>query len=198
VRACLTLLQLLYTHAAHWPHSPIPTHPPPTHTHTPQPQSAQGGSYSVTTVTPKGVQWLAAREPAPLKLMLPAHMEVEETRQRRREAAEAQRAAEREAAQHKRDAEAEERQALMAALRAARKAVADSLGQVRGSGWCGAVCAAVVRLLSLGNGVRTLSGLCVFGRPNTCCCCHAMPCLAVLTPAGTRHPGQRSHAAAAG
>lgn len=64
--------------------------------------------------------------------MLPAHMDVEEARQRRKEAAEAQRAADRQAAQQKRDEEAEDKQQLMLALRTARKEVADSLGQVNG------------------------------------------------------------------
>lgn len=53
------------------------------------------------------------------------------SRQQRKEAAEAQRAAERQAAQQKRDEEATEKQQLLVALRAARKTKADELGQVR-------------------------------------------------------------------
>lgn len=56
--------------------------------------------------------------------------EEELTRQQRKEAAEAQRAAERHAAQQKRDEEAAEKLQLLVALRAARKAKADELGQV--------------------------------------------------------------------
>lgn len=58
-------------------------------------------------------------------------MEEELSRQQRREAAEAHRAAERQAAQQKRDEEAGERQQLLTALRSARKTKADELGQVR-------------------------------------------------------------------
>ena len=91
-------------------------------------------SYTVTVATPKGCQWLASSNPAPLRVMLPSHMEEEEVRQQRRQAAEAQRAAERQAAQQKRDEEAGEKQQLLTALRAARKARADELGQVGGQG----------------------------------------------------------------
>lgn len=89
------------------------------------------GNFSITIATPKGCQWLASPNPAALLVMLPSHMEEEETRQRRRQAAEAQRAAERQAVQQKRDAETGEKQQLLVALRAARKAKADELGQVR-------------------------------------------------------------------
>jgi hypothetical protein len=56
--------------------------------------------------------------------------EEELSRQRRREAAEAARAADRLAAQQRCDEEADEKQQLLGALRGARKAKADELGQV--------------------------------------------------------------------
>jgi hypothetical protein len=108
-------------------------------------QAAKGGSFNVTVATPKGCQWLAAAAPQPLTLLLPSHMEAEDTRLKQREAAEAQRAAERHAAQQRRDTEAEEKAALLAALRQARKTVADSLGQVR-AGVCLCARATCVRV----------------------------------------------------
>lgn len=57
--------------------------------------------------------------------------EDELNRQQRKEAAEAQRAADRQAAQQKRDEESTEKLQLLVALRTARKAKADELGQVR-------------------------------------------------------------------
>jgi hypothetical protein len=37
-------------------------------------QAASGMNYSVAVATPKGCQWLASRDPAPLRVMLPSHM----------------------------------------------------------------------------------------------------------------------------
>jgi hypothetical protein len=59
-----------------------------------------------------------------------AVQEEELSRQQRKEAAEAQRAAERQAAQQKRDEESTEKLQMLVALRTARKAKADELGQV--------------------------------------------------------------------
>lgn len=88
-------------------------------------------AYAVTAVTPKGLQWLSAARPTPLCVLLPPNMEEELCRQQRREAAEAQRAADRAAAQQRKDEEGLEKARLLVALRGARKARADELGQVR-------------------------------------------------------------------
>lgn len=37
-------------------------------------QAASGMNYSVTLVTPKGLQWLSSANLAPLRVMLPANM----------------------------------------------------------------------------------------------------------------------------
>lgn len=66
-----------------------------------------------------------------LRLCFLAMQEEELNRQQRKEAAEAQRAADRQAAQQKRDEESTEKLQLLVALRTARKAKADELGQVR-------------------------------------------------------------------
>eukprot|EP00775_Hariotina_reticulata_P009775 gene9775-9932_t len=87
-----------------------------------------GASYSVYVVTAKGQQ-LLSQPLQPLPVLLPVHMDREETRQRQREAAEQQRAAARVAVQQQRDEVAAETQALLQRLKEARKATADVLQQ---------------------------------------------------------------------
>ncbi|WIA16435.1 hypothetical protein OEZ85_013122 [Tetradesmus obliquus] len=87
-----------------------------------------GASFSIVTVTAKGAQLLAGR-PARLCLLLPAHLEAEDARQRQREQREAAEQQRREAVQQAKHEEAAEREVLLAELKRARKATADALGQ---------------------------------------------------------------------
>lgn len=80
-------------------------------------------------MTAKGHQ-LLAQPLQPMPVLLPVHMDREESKQRQREAAEHQRAAARVAAQQQRDEVVAEKQQLLQRLREARKATADVLQQV--------------------------------------------------------------------
>eukprot|EP00878_Enallax_costatus_P042925 GHUV01050445.1.p1 GENE.GHUV01050445.1~~GHUV01050445.1.p1 ORF type:complete len:136 (+),score=51.02 GHUV01050445.1:313-720(+) len=91
--------------------------------------AASGQAYSVLQVTQKGHQFLA-RPTAKLHVMLPLHMEAEESKKQQKEAAERQRASAREAAQQHRDEVELEKEQLLAALKATRKQIADTLNQV--------------------------------------------------------------------
>jgi hypothetical protein len=94
-----------------------------------------GTSFSIVTLTPKGTQLLAGR-PARLCLLLPAHLEAEDARQRQREQKEAAERQRREAVQQAKNEEAAEKELLLAELKRARKATADALGQVRNVIFC--------------------------------------------------------------
>jgi hypothetical protein len=89
-----------------------------------------GTSFSIVTLTPKGAQLLCGR-PARLCLLLPAHLEAEDARQRQREQKEAAERQRREAVQQAKHEEAAEKEQLLAELKRVRKATADALGQVR-------------------------------------------------------------------